>query len=147
MIKNTDLDSIINDLLELRKTNKEGKYFPKEMTVPGISIERAAKMILEQRKFVNREMLANNIMVFYLTNTDIFECIIGADLRKAVQWDAKYLDECAVELASLVDDGKVWAIPTGIFSAWGIKKETKSSYKLTLDEAFNDVRGYAISGI
>jgi hypothetical protein len=143
----TNLNDIIGDLLQLRDHNKAGKYFPQEMTKPGINIERAARIICDQRNFVNREMLANNIMVFYLTNTDVFDCIIGEDLRKAIQWDDEYLDECASELASLVDDGKVYEIPTGIFNAWGIKKETKSSYKLTLDRAFEQIKSYSISGI
>jgi hypothetical protein len=143
----TNIDDVISDLIEIREHNKAGKYFPGEMTKPGISIERAAKMICKQRDFVNREMLTNNIMVFYLTNTDIFNCIVCENLRKHVQWDDKYLDECASDLASLIFDGKVYGVPTGIFTAWDVKKETKSSFKLTLDEAFKEISGYSISGI
>jgi len=144
---NTEVNQIIKDLIELRDYNKEGRYFPGEMTKPGISIERAAKIICDQRNFINREMLANNLMVFYLTNTDVFNCIISEDLRDAIQWDDTYLDECAVDLAGMVGTGEVYSVPTGIFTAWSVKKETKSSTKLTLDEAFKQIAGYSISGI
>lgn len=148
MSKNFNTESAtMNDLLQLREHNKLGKYFPGEMTKPKISLAKAVKMINNQRDFVNREMLANNIMLFYLTNTDVFNCIVGEDLRKAVEWNDEYLDECVSEIACMITDGCVYSIPTGIFNAWGVKKETKSSYKLTLDEAFQQIASYAVSGI
>jgi hypothetical protein len=128
-----------------REYNKD--CFPHKMKVPANGLNKVASMCAEQERFIKLETLAYQLMMFYACNTDTFEVIISNHLKDKINYKEQFIDECCVELAEMVMNKKIYAVPNGLFLAWSEKKSSKDSFVFTYEDALKECIQYQHGGI
>lgn len=130
---NKKLNNLVKEINKAR-SEREKELVLGNMDKLSLPVKDLAKKIIDQRDFVRRECLTQALLELYVFNTTTFNIIIGDDLKKKIDFDPQYIDECVNELACLVYDGGVFRQPTGIFDAWVASKK-KNCTKLSIEDA------------
>lgn len=130
---NKKLNNLVKEINKAR-IEREKELVLGSIDKPALPVKDLAKKLIDQRDFVSRELLTQSLLELYVFNTTVFNIIISDDLKKEIDFDPQYIDECISELACLVYDGGVYRQPTGIFDAWVAGKK-KNSTKLSVEDA------------
>lgn len=144
---NKRINSLLSEIKVARKKRSEVCPLPADNQMPLRPMKDVANMIIEQRDFVERETLTLHLLEFYAFNTNDFTVIVSKELQDAIKFDEKYIDECLCDIADLIQRGKVYKTPNGIFTAWGVKKDKHTKGVLTVKEAIEECEGYKHGGI
>jgi hypothetical protein len=62
---------------------------------------------------------------------------MSKDLLTMVEFNEQYIDECLVDIADLVMQGKVFLFYDGVFSGWSLKKQKKNDKHITWQNAID----------
>jgi hypothetical protein len=125
----------VKKINDTRKTREKNDVFRNKVDVPTLGVKRIAEMCRNQDRFVMQESLVGVMLSFYACNTGIFKCAIAKDLQEAVEFDEKYIDECLVDIADLIMQGKVYWFYDGVFRGMSLHKQAKKDKPVGWEEA------------
>lgn len=143
MTNKKSISQFVKKINNIRKLRKSSLLI---VNLPKVDVKKIAIMCANQEEFLCRERIIMNLLLFYACNTLDFTSIISDPLRKAVDFDENYIDECVCDIATLIGEDKVYLEGNELFYAWTTEKK-KNSKLLSYEEAIEQSNAFIEGGI
>jgi hypothetical protein len=124
----------IRTIKAIRAKHEKTDPFKKKIDVPKLPIDEIVKRSIDIDDDIECQRLTLNLLLFYACNTTTFKCVISEGLQKEIEFNETYIDECCADIARQVQQGNIYTVSDGVFTAWVYGKQKKSKL-LTMQQA------------